>query len=322
MLRAIAVVGLVAVLLIGAWGIIQIAFYIPTFFNSSTVDQANLGTIIPGSNQATGPESVLLTAPNIITSAQPFLLSWSHQNASGNYAYQLSYSCAAGVSLQALVPTGAYKAVACNTPFNFVGATSSTPIILTVSGLKQNETTLTISAQRLSDGAISASASSTTTVLPATNAAARTVVPTNSKPAVAHTPVRVAANHTNLSGLADFETSILSVTPTSANTNTALGPVHYTARFVVENIGTNVTPANWAFSASIPLTPAYTYNSPVQRALYPGDKIVYTLGFDLPQDTRQYFAQHTGTFSVTADPQNIANESNEANNTASVSVQL
>jgi len=51
-------------------------------------------------------------------------------------------------------------------------------------------------------------------------------------------------------------------------------------QFVVENVGTNATPQDWSFTASLPYNPAYTYQSPGQQALYPGDKIIYNLGYD------------------------------------------
>jgi hypothetical protein len=221
--------------------------------------------------------------------------------------------------------------------------------------LKQIPTTLTISAERLSDGIITASASSTTVVLPAIN------TPTPTTTATAPTPVQstvtaASNNRSNLYGLPDFSTQIISVIPS----NIVAGQTHYTAQFVITNIGTNVTPANWEFEALIPLTPVYTYYSPVQQRLYPGDKIVYTLGFDVPNTNYNntqcnnynyntttypynsysntypyntytncpttsypnYSSNYQGTFSVIADPQNIAQESNKANNTASVSVQL
>ena len=316
-LRAVAVVGLVAILLVGAWGIIQLAFYIPTLFGSRDSSETPT-TVVQTSPSSTvaapAPESLALVAPGVIGSGQPFLLVWNHQNETGNYAYQVSYGCATNVSLKALVPTGAYQSVLCNTPFNFTGATSSLPIILSVSGQKQDTVAITVAAKRLSDGAATAVASSTTTVLPATNTQTKTVAAVATKTAITTSPKTART----LFGLSDFQTTINSVTPSQIVT----GQVHYSAVFTIANVGTNVTPANWAFQASVPVNGGYTYNSPMQQKLYPGDKIVYTLGFDVPTNNNQYFAVHQGAFSVTADPQNIALEPNENNNTASVSVSI
>ena len=309
-LRAVAVVGLVAVLLVGAWGIIQIAFYIPTLFGQSdttTSTDSAVSTSTAAVQTPTATEALSLVTPTMIASGQPFLFSWNHQNETGAYAYQISYWCGSGVSLKAIMPTGKYKAVACNTPFNFVSATSSMPVELAVVGKKQSDVVLMVAAQRLLDGAITSVASSTVTVLPTASASKQT-------------PIQPTAttNRTNLYGLADFETQIISVTPSYL----VAGQTHYTAEFVVRNVGTNATPANWEFSALIPVNGGYTYYSPVQQKLYPGDKIVYTLGFDVLNTNYNSYNSYTGTFTVTADPQNIANESNKINNTATISVQL
>jgi hypothetical protein len=50
-------------------------------------------------------------------------------------------------------------------------------------------------------------------------------------------------------------------------------------RFTIKNIGTNWT-GTWSFSASIPTSNSYTFHSPVQQSLAPGDSIDYTLGFN------------------------------------------
>ncbi|MBC7836167.1 hypothetical protein H7X87_00095 [Acetobacteraceae bacterium] len=52
-------------------------------------------------------------------------------------------------------------------------------------------------------------------------------------------------------------------------------------QFTVQNVGTNIASGGWMFNALLPWYPnSYTYASPSQQALYPGDKIVYTLSFD------------------------------------------
>jgi hypothetical protein len=86
-----------------------------------------------------------------------------------------------------------------------------------------------------------------------------------------------------LYGLPDLSVRILSITPVGSR---------YTMQFVIENIGTNVARSGWSFNALLPIQnqytqaptvgAGYTYTAPAQQALYPGDKIVYTLGFDRP----------------------------------------
>lgn len=50
-------------------------------------------------------------------------------------------------------------------------------------------------------------------------------------------------------------------------------------KFTVRNAGTNVT-SSWRFTAEIPTKRDYTFRSPTQQALNPGESIDYTLGFD------------------------------------------
>ena len=58
-------------------------------------------------------------------------------------------------------------------------------------------------------------------------------------------------------------------------------------RFEIVNTGTNIAAGGWTFNAQLPINGlpgqgGYTFASQPQRALYPGDKIVYTLGYDNP----------------------------------------
>ena len=171
-LRVVAVVGLIAVLLLGAWGIIQLAFYIPTLFSGGSASPAK--------------ETVSSTKP-------------------------------------------------------------STAVVAT-------------------------STAANTAVVPAkktTPAPAKTTISSN-------TGARYVASGrtTQLYGYADLAVYMLS-NPGSVRAGSRIA-----MQFVVENVGTNVAPGGWTFSASLPYNPVYTYQSAPQQALYPGDKIVYTLNYD------------------------------------------
>ena len=76
-----------------------------------------------------------------------------------------------------------------------------------------------------------------------------------------------------LYGYADLATRIVSVVPQGSR---------YSFVFEISNVGSNIASYGWSFTAELPLDPTYTYNSGPQQALRPGDKIVYTLGFDMP----------------------------------------
>lgn len=86
-------------------------------------------------------------------------------------------------------------------------------------------------------------------------------------------------------------------------------------RFVVQNIGTNVS-GTWDFSATLPTSPAFTYNSAQQISFMPGDRIDYVLSFDRP-------LPGTGNkITITLDPSNLVSESNKSNNTSTMTIDI
>ena len=225
-IRVISVIGLIAVLLLGAWGIIQLAFFIPTFLS-------NIG----GS----------LTPKTITTN------------------------------------TGAPKVAT---------TTVQTPAV----------------------------------VAPVQEVQKPVVKKPAAKPAATY--VASAKPRPALYGYPDLQVRML------GNQNAVYAGGQVSIQFVIENVGTNMVPANWFFTASLPYLPAsqagpqtYTYQSPVQQALYPGDKIVYTLGY-VANSPYQYQYQNypyygqTSVVSIHADPYNLVYELNEGNNTASASYQV
>lgn len=339
-LRIIAVIGLIAVLLLGAWGIIQLAFFIPTFLSS----------LAGGVAKPAAKEMVLVSVPSSVTANQPFTLSWSHTDGNGQYSYAVSYSCADGLSVKAPLPTGALQSVPCNTPFNYTGAVSQMALTAANTATTKTPVSFAVSATKLSSGAVTATGSANTIV-----AAAPAPVKTAAKPAaakyVANTQPRAA-----LFGSPDLQVRVVSNLTAGVRAGSQVS-----LQFIVENVGTNVAPKNWIFTASLPYSPAYTYQSPSQPALYPGDKVVYTLGYIATPAVNQVCTQQypntncttvtnpaagwtygadpsgwmfagsynqnygygqTSSASVTVDPYNLVRESNESNNTAGVSYQV
>lgn len=207
-LRAIAVIGLVAILLLGAWGIIQIAFALPgflhTFFSSNTPSP----TIAQIDQTVATPSTPHIEVPTPTTAAQP--------------------------------------------------TQKPTP-------------------------------------LPVQDVAPKSTVTRTS----------------TLYGSPDLSVSILSIQP-SGN--------RYTMQFIVSNMGTNVSAAGWVLTAHIPLTPVYTYTSAVQPGLYPGDKIIYTLTFDVPTYGYGYPTYNDRTVRIIVDPQGYITEYNRLNNTAATQI--
>jgi len=296
-LRVVAVIGLLAVLLLGAWGIIQLAFVLPSFFGDLG---GNISSLF---NRTPAAETLTVSLPMSVNAEQPFGINWKHSNKNGEYSYALSYACATGLSIAASTPVGTYAKVPCNTAFNYVNASTSMPLVAILDkGTKATATTITVSATKLSSGTVTISGHGTTTV---NRAVATSSKPTTqkttppSKPATKYVP---SGRTTNLYGAPD-----LAVTVSSAYTSSA-GRV--TIQFVVSNIGTNVTPLNWSLLTVLPIAGGnYQYPSGPQQALYPGDKIFYTLVFDLDSPTGN-------SVTIQVDPYNQIYETSKANNFA------
>lgn len=320
LVRIIAIVGLLAVLLLGAWGIIQLAFFLPSFFG-------NIGSGIGGMFRSEPAKEMLtVSAPMGAKAGEAMTLSWSHNNKEkdADYTYAISYSCAEGLSMQAPLPNGTSQTVACNTPFNYTNANASVKLTPVFSGTKNASTTFAVAATKLSSGSVTAQGSTATNIAPTTKAATSSTKPTSSassgtKPAATY--VASGYSRANLYGYPDLRVSIIT------NPGVVRSGTRIALQFVIENVGTNATGQGWGFTALLPYIPAYTYTSVGQQILYPGDKIVYTLGYDAiyqnqsqqyPYGGTLYPNYGTQTVTITVDPSNLVLETNETNNFASV----
>jgi hypothetical protein len=312
LLRAVAIIGLIAILILGAWGIIQLVVGLPDFLGNFGSHSSTTSTTTPSSTQQ---ERVSIGAPASVASGQPFNLSWSHTGSTGNYSYQLSYACQTGVNFAAPTPTGQYQQVACNTPFNYTNAANSMQLVAVLApNQSQTNATITVNATRLSDNKVTSSGAAQIAIAPAQAPAPKPAPkPTSTyKPSGTYT---ASGRTSNLYGSADLSVRILSVTPNGGR---------YSVQFVIQNNGTNVAPYGWEFTAQLPTNPSYTFVSQPQQKLYPGDKIVYTLGFDaaapLSYGYQTWGYQNQNTFSVTVDPQYLVGDATRANNTASATL--
>jgi len=108
-------------------------------------------------------------------------------------------------------------------------------------------------------------------VAPTTSTKPAKTTPSAQQPTYTYTPASAPA--VQLYGFPDLAVRILSVVPQGSR---------YAMHFEITNVGTNTAGAGWMFTARLPLKPEYNFTSGPQQALRPGDKVVYTLGFDAP----------------------------------------
>ncbi len=193
----------------------------------------------------------------------------------GAHSYTVSYSCQASLTVKAPTSAGQYQTVSCNTPFNYTNATNQMPLIATVAKGATLSATFTVSAVELDNNAVTASNSATVSIVGAQTSPASGNTTTSSGSGASQTYVP-AATRPALYGYADLAVQILSVNPLSSYQNQT------SMQFQVSNVGTNVAQSGWTLNAVLPLSPTYTYTSAAQQALYPGDKIVYTLTYTNP----------------------------------------
>lgn len=340
--RVIATIGLIVLLILGAWGIIILAFSAPEFLD-------NLGARVGGffgsdpsadSEQATStpttlPETLIASAAtSSVVSGGSIALSWRSENTAGPRGYLLSYACQQGLSLEAPTASGQWRTVPCNTGFNYTNATVGTTLRANLSGATPRPATITVSAVSLASGTTTARETVSVMVTPRTVAKPASPTAAKPKPAAKKPAVNSYTSYTS------YRSN--SVGPDLMVRIESAGPGW--VRFNIQNVGTKTVPAGWQFTAQIPYDQhqPYQYASPPQMALTPGSGVVSTLTWNAAASQPTYCTQQTPyaqgyggsqypnpycppsypstqSVSVTVDPYNRVTDYNRYNNTANAS---
>lgn len=332
-LKAISIVGFVAILIFGVWGLIQVARMVPNLFSSIGGAAVSLSSIFVPAERL----EVSLETSNV-TSSVPFTISWDHTNKRGEGTYRLSYACRDGVTMQAPDERGTYQTVFCETPFNLTNEESSMKVVAFSDRNRFIDVPMKLAFTRLSDGEMTAS---TETAITIENKQYTAPLPTATSTVSAPTkPVTTTPTPSRIIRKAGVETrNVYSVTTTSRVSDPngrvdlsvqiletgSLDPVTNVftrtasirrgskgaVRFQVTNLGTK-SAENWTFNAVVPTFPMYIYSSDMQPVLGPGDSVEYTLGFDQADGTAT-----NGILTVNLDPSGaIRNEISRDNNIA------
>lgn len=334
-LKALSIVGFVAVLIFGVWGLIQVARMVPAVFSSLQSAAVSLSSIFIPAERL----EISMSSANV-KSGEPFTLSWQHEGKRSDGSYQVSFSCRDGVSMQAPDKSGAYQNVFCDAPFNLTNEASSMKLVAFSQNARYVDVPMKLTFTQTSDGKVSAStetaltiendkfASGAATSTPSTTPSGssqnsgRIIRKAGSETRNVYT-VTTAGRESNPSGRMDLSVTILGtgVIDPATNIFTAGSSIRRggkgAVRFVVENLGDKTVP-NWYFNAVTPTYPMYIYTSDMQPELGPGDRIEYTLGFDLADG-----AATGGVFTINVDPANsLGNELSENNNIARATFQI
>lgn len=326
--KGLAVIGVVAVLLVGMWLAVAAVRLAPTAVSSLAAAFVSMTSVFVPS------ERVEISLPqNLLTEDTPVTLSWNHINKKVDGSYVFSYFCAPGLYFTARATSdSAEEKVFCNTPFNFVSKDNTLVLTPHLEGVGQANATLVISFTRngetsttlATERMVSVSAETTTAVVPSTNTQSSTGTNTNTSNPAVTTPSTPQTNVyqftgtstpvSNPNGTMDLRGKVIAVGIVDRTTGDFTASTSVTVsdraaiRFEVENIGTKTT-TPWSFNAVLPTLPFHVFQSGQQIPLAPGDKIEFTLGFDNIEN------QRTVNLTVNIDPTNQVYDIDRSNNT-------
>lgn len=281
--NVLAIVGLIIFVVLIIWGLVHLASLSKSWFSS----------LFPRS-----VPSIEVTAPASVTSGDAFLIRWKYAtNDKGAYAFL--YQCKTGLRFETPAVSGAMNQIPCGAAF-ILPATSDTLSLTPVfSGNTSTNVPLSISFTPNATSSAQAQGSVSIVVNPGVAGSA---------------PVAQAATapKPRSTGPADLAVRIIAVTADQSGSGIAT--------FDISNAGSGSSGVYY-FTAQLPTSAyaeaayygapsqgSYTYTSPAQVSLAPGDHI---------QSTLRFTGAHTGgIFSVTVDPSSTVNDSNRTNNYA------
>jgi hypothetical protein len=348
-IRILAVVGLIAVMGVGLWGSATLVRSAPEFM--SGVRSAISTAAVYLSSIFQPAENLKLSIyPQTLRNGEMFSIGWTHSGKTSEGVYQFSYKCLDGVQISITNPDGTKSNIQCETPMGLKDEKTSPRYRITSDKNRFLDAPITISFIQEEGGEVLLSDTMFLTVIneniaQSSTTESSTTYEQNNTEDNAH--VASTATNTNGSdntvstateeihqfaggetqtedpnGKPDLKVTILETGYIDKATNeffatsTPLSPsLRIAVRFSVENAGTKTTP-QWSFNAVLPTSPHYIYHSNGQRALAPGDKIEYTLGFD------QTKAEKTVEVIVNADPTRSISELNEDNNIVKKEIEL
>lgn len=305
------------------------------FENRATVTEALANAIAGIQSFFTPSERIVISVVDSqIVVDEPFTLVWEHRGKDTDGSYMFSYDCKEGVYLSQKNNMNVDNTLFCNTEIPLLD--SETELSLTAHGsvlgvielpvhiaYTENgsprvnltgDAVLGVQDERFDDAT---STDETDDVLTPTVPAQTTTVPQTITVPVVSTP--------NLFGKADLIVRVIGygLVDNSSGAFEELDEIprnlpsgkRGAIRFEVVNVGTNVS-GEWRFEAELPTSPNYTYKSDDQQTLFPGDKIVYTLGFNKVRRGDE------DDYRIEVDTRDDVDESNENNNVVNGTVQI
>lgn len=322
--RVLAIIGFVALIGIGMYGSVRVAQAVPGLFSQMGAAIVSISSIFVPAD-----ETITLSLPSYtVLNETPVTVAYDHRNKQSEGSYAFRYSCAEGVSMTAVVD-GFSTPILCNAPFRFVPFNNSvtvTPVSTStrfvdveifVAYTPEDAAASTVIGSTLMT--IENQSLSTTPTTPTTpTAPAAPTKPTPTAPPQRETIVVPQGRASDPNGYTDLTARVIEVgyldsTGAFFASSTPSRSLRTAVRFAVENVGTK-TSVEFTFSTVLPTFPPYTYFSPAQVPLGPGDRIEYTIGFD------GFEADGEGVVTINVDPTGRVNERNKDNNVVKYTV--
>lgn len=251
-------------------------------------------------------------SPESVQSGSPLDISWTHRaKEAGSYSFM--YQCRDGFQFRTPNASGALTNIPCGSPFAAPENVKTMRIVPILSGMRELQVPVSIAFTPSAgdSGVIEGTATAVVknqsgATLPATTTPSR---PTTSRPSTSTAPKTPADLRVQILSVGVLESngSISNRYPSNQNDIAAV-------RFRVSNAGGSAS-GNWYFTSTLPVTSQQLYTSPAQASMGAGYSGEYILQFRPVQ-------AGGGTFTVYVDAGNAVKESNESNNTASITIPM
>ena len=305
LIKALAIIGLAAIIALIAWIVVQGVRSIPRSNEGIEAAVTGVSSVFRSPGEAPGIVAFTLDRYTYQHNVES-KISWSYSGESTNPEFLFSYACKPGVLLGVRMGA-AWVNLACDTPLLL--ATPEITIRPTATAQRFNDVTLTVASENdsattvigivnvdiLTDESVSQTGTQNTTTNTVTT---QTPPPTITVPV---TPPKVITP----TGPADLSVSIEETgvleSVMGRDTFFPISPIPINregaVRFVVSNVG-GATSGSWVFTANLPIEgdANYLYVSPLQAGLVPGARVEFTLSFDEILDASK------GTIRVSIDP--------------------
>ncbi len=348
LMKALALIGLVALLTFIAWGTLKLGGMLPAVRGTLTGGVVSVESIFNGAQQ----ETITFTLDQkAFFVNREIILPFTHANPSdGVLGYDFSYDCRPGVSFE-VKSQGVWNKVPCGISFELPSTTDALVLISSSNETRYVDVPLTIttrgSERPVSDRTV-------VTIENTAVAVSRDVLfgtttrndMTNVEPDVEGTPVASApkmpsaASPTPKSptqplpvasfpprpkvvGPQDLSVSITGtgvlLSPPKTSSFVTRSTIPNTAaaavRFTVSNVGGTAS-GPWGFVANLPIEgdADYKYTSPLQASLNPGDRIEFTLSFDEVRKAKN------GAITITLVPSAMADNKNNNRSTKIITI--